>query len=207
MAAPGHEGTIVPQFFAKFPSTCIIGPDDPIPLRKRNTALDWEVELAVIIGEGGRDIAPENALRHVFGYSVLNDISERRLNTEAPGRQVRPNDTFFDWLTGKWFDGAAPLGPAIVTADEIADPQNLGIRLSLNGEKMQDSTTALMITPIAELIAYISQITRLEPGDIIATGTPEGVGMSRNLFLQHSDVLRCEIDGLGILESTVIAIP
>lgn len=202
-AAPQEQGVLTPQFFSKFPSTALIGHQASIPLGPRSLATDWELELAVVIGEGGKSIPADKALSHVFGYCVLNDVSERKLNSDVANREKRPNDNFFDWLTGKWLDGFAPMGPYITTADEVPDPQNLAMRLEVNGEVMQDSTTAKMITPVSELIAYISRIVRLEPGDIIATGTPEGTGMSRGRFLVPGDRVRCSIDGLGVLENTV----
>jgi 2-keto-4-pentenoate hydratase/2-oxohepta-3-ene-1,7-dioic acid hydratase in catechol pathway len=201
---PEQTAAVIPQFFAKFPSTSIIGPHDPIPLNRCSVAPDWELELAVVIGIGGKHIPRNEALAHVFGYTAINDVSERRMNANIPGRLTRANDNFFDWLTGKWFDGFAPLGPAIVTTDEIADPQNLRLTLDLNGERMQDATTSQMISPVAELIAHISSILRLEPGDIIATGTPEGTGMSRGRFLRPGDVIRCSIEGIGEFENPVV---
>jgi 2-keto-4-pentenoate hydratase/2-oxohepta-3-ene-1,7-dioic acid hydratase in catechol pathway len=205
LEAPETQQKVTPQFFCKFPSTCITGPGAPITLTSRNVAPDWELELAVVIGRAGRNIPIRSALDHVFGYTIINDISERKLNSNLANRIMRPNDSFFDWLNGKWFDGFAPLGPVIVTADEVPDPQFLKIRLELNGEVMQDSNTAKMISPVAELIAYISEYVSLEPGDIIATGTPEGVGISRGRFLCPGDVLTGWIEGLGCLETRVVA--
>lgn len=204
-AAPGQQGVLVPQFFAKFPSTSLLGPKAPVPLGLRTVATDWELELAVVIGKGGKSIPVTSALEHVFGYSVFNDVSERKLNSDVANRQSRPNDGFFDWLTGKWLDGFAPMGPYITTADEVPDPQNLAMKLEVNGEVMQDSTTARMISSVAELIAHISQILRLESGDIIATGTPEGTGISRGRFLSPGDRMRCWIEGLGMLENEIVS--
>ncbi|HVX67117.1 MAG TPA: fumarylacetoacetate hydrolase family protein [Bryobacteraceae bacterium] len=198
-------GCVTPQFFAKFPSTCITGPGAPIPISTRNVAPDWELELAVVIGRKGKHIAAGDALGHVFGYTIINDISERKLNSDLSNRVARTNDGFFDWLNGKWFDGFAPLGPAIVTADEVPDPQALELRLEVNGELMQHSTTGKMITPVAQLIAWISEYVTLEPGDIIATGTPDGVGLARGRFLAPGDVVRGSIEGLGCLENPVVA--
>jgi 2-keto-4-pentenoate hydratase/2-oxohepta-3-ene-1,7-dioic acid hydratase in catechol pathway len=139
------QDLITPQVFSKPPSTTINAPGDSIALRPSNRFLDWEVEVAIIIGRGGRNLSSGNAMSHVFGYSVINDVSERELNGDMPGRTVREFDPFFDWLLGKWFDGSAPLGPEIVTADEIGDPHALNLRLSLNGDIMQSSNTAQMI--------------------------------------------------------------
>ena len=122
-------------------------------------AVGWEVELAVIIGRGGRNIRAADALDHVFGYTVLNDISERKLNSRVENRRKREADGFFDWLAGKWFDGFAPCGPWIVTADEIPDPHTLGIRLFVNGELRQESSTGAMLFDVPAQIEYISSIT------------------------------------------------
>lgn len=201
-AAP-PEGDITPQFFLK-PATTIIGPNDPIVITPRNVAVDWEAELAVVIGRRGRDIKPEEAPDYVFGYTVVNDVSERRLNSNRPGRRMRPRDEFFDWLTGKWFDSFAPMGPVIVTTDEIPDPSRLTIRAHLNGEEVQCAKTSAMIFAVPELIAYISEIVTLEPGDVISTGTPAGVGLSRGRFLQPGDTIVCEIEGIGALVNPII---
>src|SRR6185295_9034457 len=139
-AAPEANDIITPQVFLK-PSTCLIAGGATIPLHANNVAVGWEVELAVVIGRGGRNIRAADALDHVFGYTILNDISERKLNSRMENRRKREADGFFDWLAGKWFDGFAPCGPWIVTADEIPDPQALGIRLFVNGELRQESST------------------------------------------------------------------
>jgi len=202
--APERGRLITPQFFFKFPSTCIIGPDDPVPMCSRTVAMDWELELAAVIGTGGREIRASSALDHVFGYTIINDISERKLNSDLQGRHMRPNDTFFDWLNGKLFDSSAPLGPAVITDDEIPDPQNLTLRLEVNGEVMQHSSTSKMIFTVAELIVWISQYVTLEPGDIIATGTPAGTGMSSGRFLVAGDVMCGSIEHLGCLRNRVV---
>jgi len=201
----GQQENVTPQFFAKFPSSCVIGPGAPISVTSRNVAPDWELELAVVLGRRRKRIPKDHALKYVFGYTVINDVSERKLNSTTSFRLVRANDNFFDWLNGKWFDWFAPLGPAIVTADEIPDPQNQKMRLEVNGEIIQDSTTANMISPVAELIAYISEYVTLERGDLIATGTPEGVGMSRGRFLRPGDVVTGWIEEIGYLENRVVA--
>jgi 2-keto-4-pentenoate hydratase/2-oxohepta-3-ene-1,7-dioic acid hydratase in catechol pathway len=172
-------------------------------LRKKNVFFDWEAELAVVIGKGGRDIPCQQALDHVFGYTITNDLSERKFNSDVADRDKREFDPFFDWLVGKWFDGSAPLGPELVTKDEIADPENLGIRLLLNGEVMQDSNTGKMLTKIADAIATLSEVMTLEPGDVIAMGTPEGVGFARGRKLVSGDQMCVEIEGLGALETFV----
>jgi 2-keto-4-pentenoate hydratase/2-oxohepta-3-ene-1,7-dioic acid hydratase in catechol pathway len=194
---------ITPQVFSKPPSTAINAPGGLITLRSNNKFLDWEVELAVIIGRGGRNVIAGDAMSHVFGYSVINDVSERELNGDMPGRTVREFDPFFDWLLGKWFDGSAPLGPEIVTVDEIDDPHALNLRLSLNGDIMQCGNTAQMIFDIPRTLEYVSSVLTLEPGDVVAMGTPEGVGKARGIRLQPGDVMRAEIEGIGILETSI----
>ena len=194
---------ITPQVFSKPPSTTINAPGGSIAVRPSNKFLDWEVELAVIIGKPGRDIPAAGAMSHVFGYSVINDVSERQLNAEIPGRSVREFDPFFDWLLGKWFDGSAPLGPEIVTADEIPDPHMLDLRLSLNGSVMQSASTSQMIFGIPQTIEYISSVLTLEPGDVIAMGTPEGVGKARGIRLKPGDVMSAEVEGIGVLETRI----
>ncbi len=197
------EGTVwTPQIFWK-PSTTILEPGGAVTLRPKNQFFDWEVELAVVIGQRARDLTVDNAMSVVFGYTVLNDLSERKFNSEIANRDKREFDPFFDWLAGKWFDGSAPMGPEIVTADEIADPHNLPIRLSLNGETMQDSNTSYMIFRIPETIAAISAVLTLQPGDVIAMGTPEGVGFARGRALRDGDHLRAEIEGIGALDTYI----
>ena len=198
---PG-EGLLTPQVFWK-PSTAINAPGGTIRLRPNNVFLDWEVELAVIIGRRASQVSEAAALSHVFGYTVINDISERRFNSRLENRDKREFDPFFDWLMGKWFDGSAPLGPEIVTADEMPDPHNLPIRLWLNGELMQDSNTGCMIFRVPETIAAISAVLTLEPGDVIAMGTPGGVGFIRGRALAAGDCVRAEIEGIGALETFI----
>jgi 2,4-didehydro-3-deoxy-L-rhamnonate hydrolase len=140
--APDPDKTITPQFFSKFPSTCIVGPKAPIHISRRNVAVDWEIELAVVIGICGKSIPSASALEHVFGYTIVNDISERKFNSNIPNRLIRPNDNFFDWLNGKWFDSFAPLGAVLVTNDDIPDPQALQLGLEVSGEVMQNSSTS-----------------------------------------------------------------
>jgi 2-keto-4-pentenoate hydratase/2-oxohepta-3-ene-1,7-dioic acid hydratase in catechol pathway len=200
---PESNDVITQQLFLK-PSSAIIGHNDHIQIGKTNVRVGWETELAVIIGTGGRHIAAGSALQHVFGYSILNDISERGLNSTIENRRQREMDRFLDWLGGKWFDTFAPFGPWIVTADEIADPHNLDIKLTINGELKQDGNSRDMIFRIPEQIAYASSIMTLEPGDIISTGTPAGAGLggARN-SLEEGDILVCEIEKIGRLENSV----
>ncbi len=183
-----------PVFFSKMP-TAVNHPNAPVPLMPDvSTQRDWEVELAVIIGRRGRDIPESAALDYVFGYTIMNDVSARDL-------QTRHQQFFYS----KSLDGSAPLGPWIVTADEIPDPHALGIRLRLNGELVQNSTTRDMIFDIPTCIATFSRGITLEPGDIIATGTPAGVGMGMTpqRWLKAGDVMEAEIDGIGVLRNTV----
>lgn len=182
-----------PIVFAKYP-TAVIGHGDPI---RTNTAIsravDYEAELAVVIGREAKDVSVADALDHVFGYTCANDVSARDI----------PNGG--QWMYAKSFDTFAPMGPWIVTADEIKDPQDLSIRARLNGQVLQDSKTSEMIFPVAELIAYVSRGITLEPGDVILTGTPAGVGMARtpNVWLTPGDTIEIEIDGIGTLRNPV----
>ncbi len=184
-----------PTFFSKLPTT-IIGPEDDIPLHEKHTSrLDWEIELAVVIGKQGRDISEQNALDHVFGYTIANDISARDLQ-RAHGAQ---------WFKGKSLDGTCPLGPILVTADEIPDPQNLALQCRLNGEVMQDSHTRRQIFTVRRVIAELSAGLTLLPGDIILTGTPEGIGNARTppVYLKDGDNIECEIENLGLLRNRI----
>lgn len=197
---PGGDWT--PFFFLKPPTTTVIGPTDSITLHSPATALyDWEVELAVVIGIGGRDIATEDALRHVAGYCVANDITARGNHK----RTSVPIDAFvYDWFASKSIDQSLPLGPGITPAFLIPDPQDLQMRLWVNGELQQDESTSDMICNVAEIITAASKIVTLEPGDVIPTGTPSGVGAGRGLFLKSGDVVRTAIDGLGTLENRIL---
>jgi 2-keto-4-pentenoate hydratase/2-oxohepta-3-ene-1,7-dioic acid hydratase in catechol pathway len=186
-----------PIIFNKFP-TSVCGHEDPIVLPRNSEQVDYEAELVVVIGAGGRHIAEGQALEHVAGYCCGHDVSARDWQLEKPGKQ---------WLLGKTFDTFAPFGPHLVTADEVGDPGNLGIRLRLNGHVMQDSSTRQLIFGIPRLVAYTSSVCRLEPGDVLFTGTPPGVGMARKppVFLKPGDVAEVEIDRLGTLRNPVVA--
>jgi 2-keto-4-pentenoate hydratase/2-oxohepta-3-ene-1,7-dioic acid hydratase in catechol pathway len=185
----------VPTMFAKFP-TSVIGPGRPIVLPRNSTKPDYEAEFAVVIGRRGRHVAEDRWRDYVFGYTILNDVSARDFQMATS-----------QWMIGKTFDTFAPLGPAIVTADEIADPHNLRISLTINGETMQDSNTSNLIFKVPQLIAYLSSVFTLEPGDIIATGTPAGVGFARKppRWLQPGDEVRIQIEGIGELVNPVVA--
>jgi 2-keto-4-pentenoate hydratase/2-oxohepta-3-ene-1,7-dioic acid hydratase in catechol pathway len=200
--APEQTDVITQQLFLK-PSTCITGDGEDIIIGRDNVSVGWETELAVVIGKRGRDIDARDAYTHVFGYTILNDVSERRLNSRLENRHKRELDTFFDWLAGKWFDSFAPCGPWIVTADEIGDPHDLDIRLNINGQLRQQGNTRDMIFSIPEQIAYASTIMTLEPGDIISTGTPAGAGVGGDTSLHDGDELVCEIEKVGKLRNTV----
>ena len=186
-----------PIVFSKYASS-IIGPDENIVAPSASSQVDYEVELVVVIGKGGRNISEEDALDHVAGYMVGHDVSARDYQLEKPGAQ---------WMMGKTFDTFAPIGPDLVTTDDVPDPHNLGIRCILNGETVQDSNTSQLIFGVPKLIAYLAHVFTLTPGDLIFTGTPHGVGMGREpqLWLKHGDHVICEIDGLGRLENPVIS--
>ncbi len=185
-----------PNVFTKAP-TAITGPFAEIPYDAAvSPELDWEVELTVVIGRSGRHIAKAGALAYVFGYTVLNDVSARDI-------QNKPGVQFFQ---GKSVDAASPVGPVIVTADEIPDPQRLRLQLRLNGEVKQNDTTANMLFDIATIIETLSRVLTLEPGDLIATGTPSGVGFARTPpeFLKPGDVMESEVEGIGTLRNRVV---
>lgn len=187
--------TEVPVFFTK-PRTAVIGPGATIPIFAHvSTQIDYEVELALIIGTAGRDIAKDRAFDHIWGYTILNDVTARDVQRRHGGQ----------YFKGKGLDGSCPMGPIVVTADELADPQNIGLRCLVNGEVRQSSTTAKMIFDIPTLIASLSEGLTLEPGDILATGTPHGVGyaMVPPNFLKDGDEVVCEIDGIGRLGNPV----
>lgn len=201
---PLPEGVLTPQCFMK-PATALSGPASVVPLVQANIALDYEAELAVIMGRRlARNASCEEALSAVWGYTVVNDISERKLNAGLTGRHMRHNDEFFDWLVGKWFDGSAPLGPWLVSKDEVKDVDQLEIIARLNGEVVQQSPCAAMVHTIGQALVYLSQIVTLEAGDVISMGTPAGVGMARGRLLQNGDTIECEIPGIGKLANRVV---
>jgi 2-keto-4-pentenoate hydratase/2-oxohepta-3-ene-1,7-dioic acid hydratase in catechol pathway len=186
-----------PILFSKFP-TAVRADGDEIVLPAVSNEVDYEAELVVVIGAGGRHIPREKAFEHVAAYACGNDVSARDWQLRKPGNQ---------WLLGKSFDSFAPFGPELVTADEIPDPGNLEIQLRLNGQTMQHSSTKHFIFPIDVLIAYVSQVCTLMPGDLIFTGTPEGVGFARKppVFLKPGDDVEVEIERIGILRNRVVA--
>lgn len=185
-----------PIVFAKYPNT-INGPGDPIRIPEITEKADYEAELAVVIGQKARHVEAEDALDYVFGYMNANDVSSRDLQFSEGGQ----------WTRSKSLDTFAPIGPYLVTKDEIEDPQDLSVRCTLNGEVMQDGNTEKMIFSVAELVSFLSMGMTLEPGDIIMTGTPPGVGGARDpqVFLKDGDEVTIEIEGLGALTNPVEA--
>jgi 2-keto-4-pentenoate hydratase/2-oxohepta-3-ene-1,7-dioic acid hydratase in catechol pathway len=184
-----------PILFSKYP-TAIIASGDAIVLPPVSQEVDYEAELVVVIGRGGRFIPKEHGIEHVAGYTCGHDVSARDWQLKKPGGQ---------WMSGKTFDTFAPCGPAIVTTDELSNPHELPIRMRVNGQTLQDSNTRELIFPVEELVAYISQVVTLEPGDLIYTGTPPGVGFARKppVFLKPGDICEVEIGGIGTLRNPV----
>lgn len=197
---PGKE-KMIPRFFSK-PCTSVVGTQDAIRVPASTGFADWELELAVVIGKTGRALTPAQAADHIGGYTIFNDISAREL-TFRKDLPLQEGDWFFDWLVGKWLDTFGPMGPWLTTADEVSHPDNLRMQLWYNGELQQDANTGQMIFSPAEAISFISQFVTLQPGDIISTGTPAGVGHSKKLRLNPGDHIRGEIEGLGVLENSV----
>ena len=185
-----------PVLFSKATS-CICGPNDPIILPKGSVKTDWEVELGIVIGRVCEHVEEAEALSHVAGYCTINDVSERAFQIERGGQ----------WIKGKSAPNFGPVGPWLVTPDEVGDPQDLALTLSVNGETMQDSSTSDMIFGVATIISYMSRFMRLMPGDIIATGTPEGVGLGFTppRFLREGDVVELSVEKLGAQRQSVIA--
>lgn len=198
---PVDKQRIVPKLFLK-PSSAIVGPDEPLCLPSVSRTTDWEVELAVVIGTRCRNVALDRALEVVFGYTIANDVSARTTEWGVE-RDADQWNEFFDWLNGKWPDGFAPLGPYLLTADEVADPQSLELSLYLNGEPKQHSSTREMISTVAETIAFASRFMTLEPGDTIETGTPSGVGATTGTYVKSGDVMEARIERLGVLRTPV----
>jgi 2-keto-4-pentenoate hydratase/2-oxohepta-3-ene-1,7-dioic acid hydratase in catechol pathway len=202
MGVPRPAGRVEPYFFFKPPTTSVIGPGDAIVLPPRvGRKIDWEVELAAVIGRRCVDVPEEQALEVVAGWTVVNDVSSRDLLDRSAGAVAPP--FAHDWVAAKGGDTFCPLGPGIVPSWMVDDPQDTAMRLSVNGVVRQDSTTADMVTPIVELIAAASRAVTLEPGDVLATGTPAGVGFPRGEFLAPGDEVVAEIDGVGALRNPV----
>jgi len=184
-----------PVVFTKQVS-CISGPNDDVTIPPKSKKSDWEVELGVVIGTRAKNIKKKDALAHVAGYCTVNDLSEREFQAERAGQ----------WTKGKSYDTFGPIGPWLVTSDEVKDPQKLKLWLELNGKKVQDGTTATMVFGVAHIVAYLSQFFTLMPGDVITTGTPPGVGMGMKpqRFLKPGDVMRICVEGLGVQQQTVV---
>ncbi|WP_264211230.1 fumarylacetoacetate hydrolase family protein [Leisingera thetidis] len=192
MALPEH-----PILFLKATSS-ICGPDDDVLLPRGSVAADWEVELGVVIGTAAKYVSEAEALDHVAGYCVINDVSERDFQTKLTGQ----------WTKGKSCDTFGPVGPWLVTRDEVQDPQNLWLTCDVNGERRQTGSTGTMVFTVAQIISHLSGLMTLHPGDVIATGTPPGVGMGIKpapVYLKPGDVMRLEIEGLGVQTQTVRA--
>ncbi|MGE3797530.1 MAG: fumarylacetoacetate hydrolase family protein [Thermomicrobiales bacterium] len=200
-AAPVDKAKINPRPFIK-PTTAIIGPNDDIEIPADSDTLDYEIEIAAVIGKGGKHIAESEANDHIVGYTVFNDVSARSLKL-AEGRSQRAGDDFFDWLLGKWCDTFAAIGPYLVTGDETGDPGKLEMALKVNGELRQHSDAGEMIFSIPESIAFLSRFVTLRPGDLLCMGTPGGVGATTETYLKSGDVVVAEIEKLGTLQNTV----
>jgi 2-keto-4-pentenoate hydratase/2-oxohepta-3-ene-1,7-dioic acid hydratase in catechol pathway len=193
--------TTVPRPFI-MPPTVVIGPDVQIPWPAYSDQVDYEIELAVVIGKKTKYIKSEDALDAVAGYTIANDVSARSV-TFAEARAKRPWDEFYDWLNGKWADGFLPMGPYLLTKDQVDDVQNLDMQLTVNGRVRQKAGTSQMIYNVADIVSFLSHIMTLEPGDVIATGTPAGVAMATGEFLQPGDTIECTIEKLGTLRNTL----
>ncbi|MBW4706356.1 fumarylacetoacetate hydrolase family protein [Roseobacter sp. YSTF-M11] len=195
-AEAGMSAPAEPVMFMKA-SNAITGPFDPVPMPAGTLKLDWEVELGVVIGTGGSNIARADALAHVAGYCTVNDLSARDWQLEGTGQ----------WVKGKSFPGAAPVGPWLVTPDEVGDPQSLSLSLQVDGSQRQSGSTRKMIFDVATIIAEASRYMALEPGDLIATGTPAGVGMGHTppVYLRAGQRVRTEVEGLGAQDVMITA--
>ena len=193
MLEMGREVPKYPVLFAKF-ANAIIGPEDDIPYYPISEQLDYEAELAFIVGKKARNVSEEDALNYVAGYTIANDVTYRDIQRRT-----------IQWLQGKTVDGSAPMGPWIITADDLTDPSGLEISLSVNGEERQRSNTENLVFTVPKLVAFLSSLMTLEPGDIVLTGTPGGVGVAREpqAFLKEGDVVRIEIERIGVLENKV----
>ncbi|MHA0856367.1 fumarylacetoacetate hydrolase family protein [Paenibacillus sp. CMAA1364] len=193
----GAQVPKVPVLFPKY-NNCLSGHGDEVVIPREVTQCDYEVELAIVIGKTAKRVPIELAMEHVFGYTVMNDLSARDIQLNEP-----------QWTRGKTIDGFAPLGPWIVTADEIKDPGNLTISLKLNGETMQNSNTKELIFDIPHLISFLSNTITLQPGDIISTGTPPGVGMGKKpqIWLKPGDVVEAMVENIGTIKNTLVSDP
>ncbi|TDD96776.1 fumarylacetoacetate hydrolase family protein [Jiangella asiatica] len=200
---PLDKTTLAPRLFL-MPGTAVADPGADIALPAISSQVDWEAELVVVVGRGGKDIPLARALDHVAGYAVGNDVSARSVDYGYERDTSSPAVGFFDWLAGKWPDGFCPYGPYLVTADEVPDPQGLDVTLEVNGTLRQKGSTADMIFSVAELVSFASRLVTLEPTDIILTGTPAGVGAASGTYLASGDEMTVRIAGLGILTNRVV---
>lgn len=189
----GRELPPYPVIFAKFANT-VIGPQDEIPFYPISDQLDYEAEFAFVIGKRARNVAQDDALQYVAGYTIVNDVTYRDIQRRT-----------IQWLQGKTVEGSAPMGPWLVTSDELQDPSGLDVVLTVNGEERQRSNTANLVFTVQYLVEFLSNLMTLEPGDVILTGTPGGVGVARDpqVFLKNGDVVKIEIDKIGVLENRV----
>lgn len=192
-----------PYVFMKPPQTTLTHPGKPVKIPAVSpNHIDWELELGVVIGRKCYGVSEADALKYVAGYTVVNDISDRKFKPN-PGRAQREKDGFFDWQHGKWHDTFCPMGPCVLPADELPNPQTLKMTLKVNGNVEQDSSTAEMVFPVAAVVAFISSFVTLEPGDVISTGTPAGVGHAKGKFLKSGDRLDAWIEKIGSLSNPV----
>lgn len=195
-----------PYFFWKPPSTTLTNPGDPIRIPAVSPDhVDWEIELGVILGKQCKGVSEAEALKYVAGYTVCNDVSDRVFQIN-PKRKKRDKDAYFDWLHGKWHDTFLPMGPCVLSAADVPDPQKFPLKLTVNGQVMQQANTAQMIFPVAAIVSILSSFMTLEPGDIIVTGTPSGVGHARKppVYLKKGDVVEADIGGIGVLRNPVV---
>jgi len=193
-----------PYVFTKPPSTTLNDPNKAIVIPKVSPDhIDWELELCVVIGKRARHVREADALQHVAGYTIVNDVSDRKF-TPNPSRKLRPNDKWFDWEHGKWHDTFCPCGPCIASSDAVPDPQKLKMKLTVSGSVKQNASTAQQIFPVAAVVAFISDIVTLEPGDLISTGTPGGVGNTTGTYLKAGDRMEGWIEGIGTLVTPVV---
>lgn len=193
--------TTVPRPFI-MPATAVANPGDEIPWTAYSETIDYEIELGVVIGRKAKAVSIDDALGVIAGYTIVNDVSARTV-TFKKNRAERPWDEFYDWLNGKWADGFCPMGPYVLTADEIEDVQNLDLKLMVNGEVRQNANTSQMIHTVAQIVSFMSNLMTLEPGDVIATGTPSGVGFPMGNFLKAGDKIEASIEKLGTLANTL----
>jgi 2-keto-4-pentenoate hydratase/2-oxohepta-3-ene-1,7-dioic acid hydratase in catechol pathway len=194
-----------PYLFQRPPTTTLNHPGAPIVIPKVSpNHVDWECELGVVMAKRCKAVKEADALGYVAGYTVVNDISDRKFRPN-PGREKREKDTFFDWQHGKWHDTFCPVGPCVTSADALPDPQKLGLTLKVNGKTWQNASTAQMIFPVTAIIEFVSAIVTLEPGDIISTGTPSGVGNTTGTYLKPGDQMEAAIAGIGVLRTHMVA--